>query len=162
MVELSHVDEVLTLLAFMAGGVGFLGVALFLSRFLRPSKPNAEKAIPYESGEDPVGHANGVFNLRFYAVALLFLLFDVELVLLYPWATVYGDVELNAASNKTWGLIGLAEVLLFIGILALGLAYAWAQGFLNWAKPKPEIPRVSKPLPDDAYAGMMKGQANKR
>lgn len=144
-------DQLLTLWLMMGGGMAFLGVALGLAWLLSPSRPNAVKNMPYESGEKPVGSAHGKFDLRFYAVALLFLLFDVEIVLLYPLATVYGDVKLNAM-GKLWGWLGLAEMVVFITVLALGLAYAWARGFLSWTKHLPAAPEVEKPLPTDAYA----------
>lgn len=148
---MADASPLLTVLGFMAGAVGFLLLPLVIGRLVRPDKPNAEKNAPYESGEEAVGHAHGRFNLRFFKVVLLFLLFEVELVLLFPWAVVYGDEQLNAATDGQWGLMGYLEVLIFITLLALGLAYAWAKGHLQWVKTRQPAPTISNPLPDEAY-----------
>lgn len=150
-VKLADGTAVLTVVAFAFGAVLFLALPLLIGRFVRPANPGVEKNTPYESGEAPIGHPHGRFNLRFLQIALVFLLFDVEVVLLFPWATVFGQQELNVASNKAWGFIGLVEAFFFVGILALGLAYAWAKGHLDWQKPQPTKPEIAKPLPDDIY-----------
>ena len=109
---------------------------LFTAWLIRPHRPNVEKLTTYESGEEPAGTAWGQFNVRFYVVALVFILFDVELVFLFPWATVFGQKELVEATGGLWGWFALTEMLVFIAILALGLAYVWAKGYLNWEKPE--------------------------
>lgn len=113
----------------------FISLVLFVGRLIRPRRPNEEKNATYESGEEAVGNAWAAFNPRFYVIALVFLLFEVELVFLFPWATVFGREELMEATNGTWGILAIAEMLMFIFILALGLAYAWKKGFLNWQNP---------------------------
>jgi NADH-quinone oxidoreductase subunit A len=111
-------------LVFLLMGL-FIGVAaLTMSRLLRPSNPTALKLQIYECGETPVGTPWMQFNNRFYTVALVFLLFDVEVVFLFPWAVVF----------KGLGLFAFLEMLVFVGILALGLAYAWAKGDLDWVR----------------------------
>ncbi|OHX68594.1 NADH dehydrogenase [Flammeovirga pacifica] len=108
---------------------------LFTAFLLRPRRPNEEKLTTYESGEDPLGTAWGNFNIRFYVVALIFLLFEVEILFLFPWATVFGDAEKIEQTNGLWGWFALFEIVVFVGILILGLAYVWRKGFLDWVKP---------------------------
>ena len=81
--------------AFLLAGIAFLGLVLTLASFIRPSRPNEEKLSTYESGEEPVGNANTRFNPRFYVIALLFVLFEVELIFLFPWAVVFSNKTLS-------------------------------------------------------------------
>ena len=83
-----------------------------------------DKLIPYECGELPEGSAWVKFNIRFYIIALIFIIFDVEIILMYPWAVVY----------KNFGLLGFVEMLLFIVILLVGFFYVWRKGDLDWVK----------------------------
>lgn len=122
-----------------------------ISWLLRPDNPNEEKLTTYESGEDPIGNANIQFNPRFYVVALIFLLFDVELVFLFPWATVFGNKELIQQTKGLWGWFTLAEMVIFIIILALGLAYAWAKGYLDWVRPEQKVARMKSKIPMEMY-----------
>lgn|GEM_PF-150696 len=138
-------------LLFIVGGALFVLLMFFTSRRIRPSRPNAEKLTTYESGEDPIGTAWTQFNIRFYIVALVFLLFEVEIVFLFPWATVFAKKELMAETNGAWGWFALTEMLVFIFILALGLAYAWVNGHLDWAKPEPAPTEVNSPVPSELY-----------
>jgi len=139
------------LLLFILGAFAFIGLVLFVARLLRPNHPNVEKNSTYESGEEPVGNANVQFNIRFYVVALVFVLFDVELVFLFPWATVFGQASLIKATNGLWGWFALAEAALFVLILALGLAYVWAKGYLDWVKPRPTVPTLTTRVPTELY-----------
>ncbi len=136
--------------AFLIAGVFFLALVLFIARLIRPNRPTEEKLSTYESGEAPVGNANVRFNPRFYIFALLFVLFEIELVLLFPWAVVFGDQEINASSQQ-WKFYAINEMLLFIGILGLGLAYAWVKGYLNWEQPKAQKEEFTSPIPDEQY-----------
>lgn len=140
------------ILLFIIAALILLGVMLTIARFLRPHKPNDEKLSTYESGEEPLGNANIQFNVRFYVVALIFVLFEVELLFLFPWAVVFGSEELIEQTNGQWGWFAMAEMTVFIGILILGLAYAWAKRYLDWVIPKPQIPVVKSPVPADLYA----------
>lgn len=140
------------ILLFVIAGLVLLGVVLTVAKILRPERPNEEKLTTYESGEDPTGNANIQFNVRFYVVALIFVLFEVELLFLFPWAVVFGNEDLIAQTNGAWGWFAMAEMTVFIGILVLGLAYAWAKGYLDWVRPTPKIPEVSSPVPVDLYA----------
>ncbi len=140
-----------TVLLFLVGGVGFVLVTLLVGKILRPSRPNEEKNTTYESGEEPVSTAWNIFNARFYIIALIFLLFEAEMVFLFPWAIVFGDKEMIANTDGLWGWFSLIETFVFIGILALGLAYVWANGMLEWVKPKPKNSEYKSKIPSDAY-----------
>ncbi len=114
--------------SYLVAGV-FLGVStalvaalLGIGRLLRPVRPQPEKYINYESGVDPAGSGWGQTQLRYYLFALLFVMFDVEAVFIFPWA-----VRVDAM-----GWFGLVEMIIFIVILALGLVYAWRKGVLRW------------------------------
>jgi NADH-quinone oxidoreductase subunit A len=139
------------LLLFILAAFAFIGIVLFGASLLRPHRPNVEKNSTYESGEEPVGNANVQFNIRFYVVALVFVLFDVELAFLFPWATVFGQASLIEATDGLWGWFALAEAFLFVAILALGLAYVWAKGYLDWVKPQPKVPTMETKVPADLY-----------
>ncbi|HCZ37472.1 MAG TPA: NADH-quinone oxidoreductase subunit A [Cytophagales bacterium] len=136
---------------FLAGGLGFVLVALFVSRLIRPDRPSAQKQMPYESGEMPQGPAWVQFNLRFYVLALVFILFEVEVVFMFPWAVVFGDAQLHEQTSGSWGWLAFGEMLIFILILFLGLIYAWKQGHLDWVKSKPAVRDVNSPVPADKY-----------
>ncbi|GAA4448939.1 NADH-quinone oxidoreductase subunit A [Nibrella saemangeumensis] len=139
------------ILLFIIAALAFFVLIMFISRLLRPNRPNVEKLSTYESGEEPVGNANVQFNIRFYVVAIIFVLFEVELVFLFPWATVFGQATLINETNGLWGWFALAEAVLFVVLLALGLAYAWAKGYLDWVKPEPQIPHIESPVPKSLY-----------
>lgn len=138
-------------LLFIIGGLLFVAVALFVSRLVRPNRPNAEKLATYESGEEPVGVAWVQFNVRFYIIALIFLLFEIEIVLLFPWATVFSDKILIEQTGGMWGWFAVIEAVIFIVILGLGLAYAWVNGFLDWVKPDPKPADYQSPVPKKYY-----------
>jgi NADH-quinone oxidoreductase subunit A len=95
---------------------------MVLGPLLRPKNPYAAKLTTYESGVEPFGEAHVRYNVRYYLFALLFVVFDVEIVFLYPWATTF----------KQLGTFGLVEMLLFIGMLVIGLLYAWKKKVLEW------------------------------
>ncbi|GAB3905002.1 NADH-quinone oxidoreductase subunit A [Larkinella knui] len=139
------------ILLFIITGLTFVGLVLFVGSLLRPNRPNLEKLTTYESGEEPVGNANVQFNVRFYVVAIIFVLFDVELVFLFPWATVFGQKVLIDETNGLWGWLSLTEMLVFVALLALGLAYVWAKGYLDWVKPEPKVPEMNTPVPASLY-----------
>ena len=107
------------------GSLGFIlvGLLLFIAWLLRPDRRQEQKYIAYESGVDPVGSMWSQSQVRYYIFALLFVMFDVEAVFIFPWAT-----QLEA-----FGLFGLIEMFVFIFVLLLGLIYAWRKGVLKWA-----------------------------
>lgn len=139
------------ILLFIIAGVVFILVTLLLSKLVRPDRPNAEKLSTYESGEEPVSSAYTQFNIRFYVVALVFLLFEVEIVFLFPWSTVFASPVLQQETNGSWGWYALIEMLIFIGVLALGLAYAWVNGYLDWVKPNPAPTPFRSNVPKEHY-----------
>ncbi|MDQ3855372.1 MAG: NADH-quinone oxidoreductase subunit A [Chloroflexota bacterium] len=103
--------------------IGFALASLAMSRLIAPHKPSPIKAETYESGIEAIGTAQQRFDVRFYTIAMLFVLFDIEAVFLYPWAVVYDRI----------GLYGLVEMVLFIALLLVAYAYAWRKGALDWA-----------------------------
>jgi len=118
-----------SVLIFTLLSIGFMFGMLFVSKIIRPNRPNPMKNSPYECGEVPVGNAWVNFNIRYYILALIFLLFDVEIVLILPVAVVYKDWI-----NNGTGLIALIELMLFVAILLVALIYAWGRGDLSWIK----------------------------
>jgi len=122
-------------LVFLLLGLGLAGMMLGLGRLLRPSNPLAAKLTTYECGEPPTGSAWINFNIRFYLVALIFVVFDVELAFMYPVVAVYRDWLASGS-----GGIALVELLLFIGVLAVGLVYVWVKRDLEWVKRVPVRP----------------------
>lgn len=147
-IYLSAFGEVLL---YIIGGTLFILIAFFTSRLLRPHRPNSEKLSTYESGEEAVSSAWTQFNIRFYIVALIFILFEVEILFLFPWATVFSKKELIEETNGLWGWFSVIEVVIFIALLALGLAYAWVNGHLDWIKPEPSPTPTSSPVPRGLY-----------
>lgn len=139
------------LLLFLIGGFIFAAIGLFAASMIRPKRPNPEKLTTYECGEEPTGSAWGNFNIRFYIIALIFVLFDVELVFLFPWATVFGQKDLIESTKGLWGWFSLIEMFIFLGILVLGLAYAWRKGFLDWVRPQATVTDYQSPVPSELY-----------
>lgn len=109
---------------FMALALGFVAFAFVVSKLARPHRPHADKVATYECGLDPVGSGWIQFNIRFYVMALVFLVFEIEAIFMFPWAVVYEQL----------GLFGLVEMTVFIGILLVGLAYVWGKEDLEWVK----------------------------
>lgn len=97
-------------------------IAVFFSRLLGPYRPNVKKQTPYESGMTPIGPAVRRLPVRFYLVAVIFILFDIEVVFLFPWAVIFRDL----------GVFGLVEMGVFILILLVGYIYLWKKGALEW------------------------------
>jgi NADH-quinone oxidoreductase subunit A len=112
----------LTVVVFGGVAVSLVGLLLGLGSLIRPHKPTSEKGITYESGVDPTGDMWSQSNIRYYVFALLFVMFDVEAVFIFPWAT----------RLEAYGYFGLVEMLIFIFILLLGLIYTWRKGLLRW------------------------------
>jgi NADH-quinone oxidoreductase subunit A len=139
------------ILLFVVGGILFVVSALLVSKLIRPNRPNAQKLSSYESGETPQGPAWIQFNLRFYVLALIFILFEVEIVFLFPWSVVFANKELMDQTNGMWGWFAFAEMLIFILVLVIGLAYAWKMGHLDWVKSTPGTTDVDSPVPSKLY-----------
>ena len=116
--------EYLGILLLLIFGSLFGVLTLLIGRYLRLSRPYHEKLIAYESGNEPTEEPRMRFSVKFYLIAILFVLFDVEAIYLYPWAVTYDQL----------GLFALVEMLLFIGLLLVGYVYAWKKGALEWSK----------------------------
>jgi len=119
---------------FMLLGILVVAASMIAAWLLRPNRPSHEKLSTYECGEDPVGESWIRFNIRFYVVALMFLIFDVEVVLLFPWAVVYKD----------FGWYAFGAMAVFVSLIFVGFAYELGKGDLRWDKPVPRIPRYEK------------------
>jgi NADH-quinone oxidoreductase subunit A len=132
--------------------------AFFVTRILSPNNPNPEKLTSYECGEEPTGSAWLPFNNRFYVIALIFLLFDVEMVFILPWATVFGNHAIIHI-DKRWGWLSLTEMFIFLGILIIGLIYVWVKGDLDWIKPTVIKPTVDSRVPVSLYDNLNKQQS---
>lgn len=139
------------ILLFIIAAIAFVIVILFIAKLIRPNRPNVEKLTTYESGEEPDGNANVRFNIRFYVIALIFILFDVELIFLFPWATVFGNKRLIAETDGLWGWFSLAEMFIFVGVLVIGLGYAWIKGHLDWVRPETKITAYKSKVPNALY-----------
>jgi len=141
-----NVGAYLPLLVFGGGAMLFMGISLGISALLRPKKPTDAKLTVYESGEDTVGSAQAGFNIRYFRVALLFILFEIDVVLLFPYLIKAGEPNYLKSHVEV-----VVQLLIFIGMLALGLWYAWAKNYLEWNIPAPE-PLVSlNNLPASVY-----------
>ena len=116
------VRSYLTVAIFAVASIGLAGLTLGIARILRPKRPTEQKLIAYESGVDPVGGDWAQSQIRYYVFAVLFVIFDVEAVFIFPWA----------ARLEAYGVFGLVEMAIFIFILLLGLFYAWRKGMLRW------------------------------
>jgi len=123
---------------------------MLLAKFLSPKNPNPIKLSTYECGEESKGTSWVQFNPRFYVIALVFLLFDVELLFIFPWATVFGNADFIAADSR-WGWFTLIEMGIFLAILVVGLIYVWKSGDISWIKPTHQKPTVSVGIPASAY-----------
>ena len=110
------------IIALLVVAVAFAGGAILLSRVLGPRRPNRVKNESYECGIDPVGDARLRFSVKFYIIAMLFILFDIEAIFLYPWAVMFNQLK----------LFGLIEMFVFLGFLVMGYVYLWKRGALEW------------------------------
>ena len=128
------VRSYLTVAIFGALAGALVAAFLGLGKALRPTRPTPQKYLTYESGVDPFGDLWSQSNIRYYVFALLFVLFDVEAVFIFPWATRLDDVKdsSGAVISQGYGLFGLIEMGIFILVLLLGLVYAWRKGMLRW------------------------------
>lgn len=116
-------------LVFTALGLGFVGVNLLIGKLLRPANPQTRKLSTYECGEPSTGSAWVNFNIRFYLVALIFIIFEVEIAFIFPVAVMFKN-----AVESGEGVLALVKVLIFVLILFLGLIYSWVKGDLDWVK----------------------------
>jgi NADH-quinone oxidoreductase subunit A len=123
-----------SILIMVALGAGFALMSVALSSVLGPRKPTPEKSAPYECGMPPVGDARERQSVKFYLVAMIFLLFDIEVAFLYPWALALRELG--------WG--GFVQVVLFVGLLLFGYIYVWRKGALDWGNDAREAHETRK------------------
>lgn len=112
----------LPILLFIGIALAFGVATLLISYLVQPKYPEPEKLSPYECGSDPFSDARMPFPVRYYIFAMLFVIFDIEVIFLYPWAVVFDKI----------GLVGLVEMLIFIGLFVVAYVYAWRKGALEW------------------------------
>lgn len=117
-----HLSAYLPIFVHLALVIGLTALLLGAHSLLGRRRPSPAKLMPYESGVWPIGSSRERVPIRYYLVAMLFILFDIEAVFLYPWAVAFRDL----------GLVGLIEVLVFVGILLIGFVYAWQRKALEW------------------------------
>ncbi|MBP3943036.1 NADH-quinone oxidoreductase subunit A [Sphingobacteriaceae bacterium WQ 2009] len=149
----AQLSEYGKILIIVLVGIILVSITIFMGKLIAPNKPNPIKNSTYECGEIPVGSSWVQFNPRFYVIALVFLLFDVELIFIFPWATVFGQADLIAADPR-WGIFTLVEMGLFLAVLILGLVFVWKKGDLEWVKPTHRIPSLTRSIPTTAYAAI--------
>jgi len=137
----------------LALGVGFGAVNVGLGMLIGPKRPSAEKLAPYECGMPPVGDARERQSVKFYLVAMIFLLFDIEVAFLYPWAMALREL----------GWPGLVQGVLFMALLLAGYVYVWRKGALDWANQKAScVLRLKFPCSRRAWRRWCSGRAGRR
>ena len=114
--------EYLPILMFLAIAGGLAAVILLASFLIARQRPDAAKVSPYECGFEPFEDARGRFDVRYYLVAILFIIFDLEVAFLFPWAVSLGNI----------GLLGFWSMMIFLGVLTIGFVYEWRKGALEW------------------------------
>ena len=119
---LSYLTNYFTILVFIGLAFAFGVGSLMLSHFVQPKLPDAEKLSAYECGSEPISDARMPFPVRYYIIAMLFVIFDIEIIFLYPWAVSFDKI----------GVIGMVEMLIFIALFVVGYVYAWQKGALEW------------------------------
>ncbi|MBC8051830.1 MAG: NADH-quinone oxidoreductase subunit A [Sphingobacteriaceae bacterium] len=150
MQQASQLTEFGKIFIFLIIGIVLVSATLFLSKLLSLRKPTPLKLSSYECGEEPTGNSWLQFNSRFYVIALIFLLFDVEIIFIFPWTTVFGQKALINA-DPMWGWLTLIEMFIFVGILLIGLVYVWRKGDLDWIRPEQKLPVVDVKIPLSVY-----------
>lgn len=117
------------LLMFLVA-VGFAGGNVLLSQFVGQHKATRTKTMPYECGKDPVGSARERFSVKYYLIAMIFILFDIELIFMMPWAVVFKKLTLEDGQ----GLLAYSEMMIFVALLLVGYAYVWKKGLFDWSE----------------------------
>ncbi|MGB4064723.1 MAG: NADH-quinone oxidoreductase subunit A [Azonexus sp.] len=116
------------ILMFVLVGVAVGVLPIAMGFILAPSRPDPEKLSPYECGFEAFEDARMKFDVRFYLIAILFILFDLEIAFLFPWAAIFKDI----VASESIKMFGFVEMLVFVAILVVGYVYAWAKGALEW------------------------------
>ena len=116
------------ILMFVLVGIAIGIMPITLGFLLAPNRPDSEKLSPYECGFEAFEDARMKYDVRYYLIAILFILFDLEIAFLFPWATIFKDI----VASESIKLFGFVEMLVFVAILVIGYVYAWAKGALEW------------------------------
>lgn len=117
----------------IAFALGFCGLFTALAVLIGPRATNPDKLKPFECGSEPIGSPRGRYSVRFYQVAILFLVFDIEAAFMYPWAVLYNNLSRTMGpAGPQVSVFGFAEMLLFVGILVVALAYVWRKKAIGW------------------------------
>jgi NADH-quinone oxidoreductase subunit A len=147
-------EILLSVTLFVGFGVAFVLVNLLMGAVARPRVPNPDKLAVYECGEPTIGTSWVQFDLRFYIIALVYLIFDVEVALFYPWAVAYGSAgalgEATGQSAFAVRSVALVDMLFFFGILLVGFAYLWRFGYLDWV----HATATTRPAPTGQATGI--------
>ena len=131
----------------LLGGAGFALCfgGLMIGKLIRATQPNVEKKAIYECGEPTIGSSWVQFDLRFYVVALVFIVFDVEIALFWPWAVVFGGGGIDPAELAAVKLVSLYDMLFFFGVIVVGFLYLWRFGYLDWVRSTRSQEYVAEP-----------------
>lgn len=138
---------------FLILGILFVLIAYGISHLLSKNKPSPGKLSTYECGEEPEGSARIQFNSRFYIIALVFLLFDVEIVFLFPWSNVFAQGAIME-DLPVWGWFSFTEMSIFVFVLLVGLVYVWTKGDLAWIRSRQVVPSTDSKVPAALYAAI--------
>ena len=115
-------------LVFALVGLAFGCLPILLGWLIAPNRPDSEKLSAFECGFEPFGDARAKFDVRYYLIAIIFILFDLEIAFLFPWAAIFKEI----VGTPEVRFFGFIEMIVFIGILVVGYVYAWAKGALDW------------------------------
>ena len=118
----AYLAEYMPILIFLAIAIGLAAIIIVASLVVAPQRPDSEKLSPYECGFEPFEDSRGRFDVRFYLVAILFIIFDLEVAFLFPWAVSLGNI----------GLFGFWSMIVFLAVLTVGFVYEWRKGALEW------------------------------
>ncbi|MCP4589514.1 MAG: NADH-quinone oxidoreductase subunit A [bacterium] len=150
--------QLITGLLILAGlGFALCFGALFAGWLIRPKQRNAEKGAIYECGEPTIGRGWVQFDLRFYVVALVFIVFDVEIALFWPWAVVFGGGGVAADELATVKTVALYDMLFFFGVIVVGFLYLWKYGYLEWVRSTRSQPTASAPAEVSGASAVSRG-----
>ncbi len=140
----SSTELVWGILLFLILGIMMALGALIAGRFLRPKLSHPEKGAPYECGEPAIGDSWVQFDLRFYVVALVFIIFDVEIALFWPWAVVFGAADASTAAGYAIKTVAVLDMLFFFGVVVVGFLFLWRFGYLDWVRASTGQRRTSR------------------
>jgi NADH-quinone oxidoreductase subunit A len=140
-----------TIALFLLSGVLFTLLVSLSGKLLRIKRNTEAKLTSYECGEESAGSSYVSFNPRFYLIALFFVLFEAEIIFLFPWTAVFGDRDTVALFGNSWHKLVFTEVMVFLIVMLAGLAYVWKKEFLEWEKPENRLEKRKFPVSEAHY-----------